>query len=174
MVGETSSEGFLDLFVLSCTVSWIMFILTMRSRQPLHYASMHVCCVFSPVYVDSSSDLGLVARRLMWGKFANCGQACIAPDYVLCSTDVQAGSTSVCCLSVGDHTVLILAIKLLKPPSVHGIVTVSSYCFLSSTACNRYWDCTIDEICHCFRSQFVKPRKYAVQCVIFSGWCLQL
>jgi len=44
----------------------------------------------SPVYVDGSSDLELVARRLMWGKFANCGQTCVAPDYVLCPPGVQA------------------------------------------------------------------------------------
>ena len=57
-----------------------------------------VCLVllwFSPVYVDNASDLELVARRLMWGKFANCGQTCIAPDYVLCSPEVQVSSDSV-------------------------------------------------------------------------------
>ena len=52
-------------------------------------------CLFSPVYVDSTSDLELVARRLMWGKFANCGQTCIAPDYVLCSPEVQASNNCV-------------------------------------------------------------------------------
>lgn len=43
----------------------------------------------SPVYVDANSDLQLAAQRIMWGKFSNCGQTCIAPDYVLCSADVQ-------------------------------------------------------------------------------------
>ena len=28
-------------------------------------------------------------RRLCWGKFTNCGQICVAPDYVLCSRAVQ-------------------------------------------------------------------------------------
>ena len=49
----------------------------------------------SPVYVDDTSDLQLVARRLMWGKFTNCGQTCIAPDYVLCAPQVQASCNSV-------------------------------------------------------------------------------
>lgn len=43
----------------------------------------------SPVFVDETSDLELVSRRLMWGKFTNCGQTCIAPDYVLCTPQVQ-------------------------------------------------------------------------------------
>ena len=66
--------------------------------------------VFSPVYVDASSDLQLVAQRIMWGKFTNCGQTCIAPDYVLCSADVQVRFYSVCCLSVGDHIFVIFVI----------------------------------------------------------------
>jgi len=44
----------------------------------------------SPVYVDSSSDIDLVSRRLIWGKWTNCGQTCIAPDYVMCTKDVEA------------------------------------------------------------------------------------
>lgn len=43
----------------------------------------------SPVYIDNSADIGLVAKRVMWGKCFNAGQSCIAPDYVLCSRDVQ-------------------------------------------------------------------------------------
>ena len=37
----------------------------------------------SPVYVDSSADLLVTARRLVWAKTMNAGQTCIAPDYVL-------------------------------------------------------------------------------------------
>ncbi|XP_076453251.1 aldehyde dehydrogenase family 3 member B1-like isoform X2 [Babylonia areolata] len=43
----------------------------------------------SPVYVDSGVDLSVVARRLMWGKFCNAGQTCVAPDYVMCTKDTQ-------------------------------------------------------------------------------------
>jgi len=43
----------------------------------------------SPVYVDKNSDINLVARRVTWGRFTNCGQTCIAPDYVLCQRDVK-------------------------------------------------------------------------------------
>jgi aldehyde dehydrogenase (NAD+) len=37
----------------------------------------------SPVFVDSSVDLAVAARRIVWGKFANTGQTCVAPDYLL-------------------------------------------------------------------------------------------
>lgn len=37
----------------------------------------------SPCIVDDMSDLTTVAKRLVWAKFSNAGQTCIAPDYVL-------------------------------------------------------------------------------------------
>lgn len=37
----------------------------------------------SPVIIDESADLRLAAKRLAFGKYLNCGQTCIAPDYVL-------------------------------------------------------------------------------------------
>ncbi|MFF7475719.1 aldehyde dehydrogenase family protein [Streptomyces sp. NPDC008092] len=37
----------------------------------------------SPVFIDTDVDLTVVAKRLAAGKFANAGQICIAPDYVL-------------------------------------------------------------------------------------------
>ena len=35
----------------------------------------------SPCIVDKSADLGVVARRMMWGKFTNAGQTCVAADH---------------------------------------------------------------------------------------------
>ncbi|EFA08035.1 aldehyde dehydrogenase family 3 member B1 [Tribolium castaneum] len=43
----------------------------------------------NPVFVDASADLELTATRVMWGKCFNSGQACIAPDYVLCTKQVE-------------------------------------------------------------------------------------
>ncbi|KIQ93762.1 Coniferyl aldehyde dehydrogenase [Anoxybacillus thermarum] len=37
----------------------------------------------SPAIVDQSAHLELAAKRIIWGKFLNAGQTCIAPDYVL-------------------------------------------------------------------------------------------
>jgi aldehyde dehydrogenase (NAD+) len=36
----------------------------------------------SPVIVDASADVKAAAERILWGKFINAGQTCIAPDYV--------------------------------------------------------------------------------------------
>lgn len=37
----------------------------------------------SPVWIDDSVDIDAAARRIAWAKFINCGQTCVAPDYVL-------------------------------------------------------------------------------------------
>lgn len=44
----------------------------------------------SPCIVDQGADLELAARRLVWGKFLNAGQTCIAPDYLLVQSNVKA------------------------------------------------------------------------------------
>ncbi|XP_076222458.1 aldehyde dehydrogenase type III isoform X2 [Nomia melanderi] len=43
----------------------------------------------SPVYIDNTVDIHITTKRVLWGKFINVGQTCIAPDYVLCSPEVQ-------------------------------------------------------------------------------------
>lgn len=43
----------------------------------------------SPCIVDETADLHLAARRIIWGKFVNAGQTCVAPDYVLCHESVR-------------------------------------------------------------------------------------
>jgi len=43
----------------------------------------------SPCIVDASADIRLAAKRIVFGKFLNCGQTCVAPDYVLCDSSVR-------------------------------------------------------------------------------------
>lgn len=43
----------------------------------------------SPLYIDDSVDMDIAVRRILWGKCINVGQTCIAPDYVLCNSQVQ-------------------------------------------------------------------------------------
>ncbi|XP_055537735.1 aldehyde dehydrogenase, dimeric NADP-preferring isoform X3 [Wyeomyia smithii] len=43
----------------------------------------------SPCYIDSTADISIATKRILWGKFINAGQTCIAPDYLLCSKEVQ-------------------------------------------------------------------------------------
>ena len=37
----------------------------------------------SPCIVDETADIKLAAKRIVWGKFLNAGQTCVAPDYLL-------------------------------------------------------------------------------------------
>lgn len=43
----------------------------------------------SPCIVDETAKIPLAARRIVWGKFLNCGQTCVAPDYVLCQQSIE-------------------------------------------------------------------------------------
>ncbi len=43
----------------------------------------------SPCIVDETANLALAARRIAFGKYLNCGQTCVAPDYVLCHASVR-------------------------------------------------------------------------------------
>ncbi len=44
----------------------------------------------SPCIIDKDINLDITAKRLMWGKLVNCGQTCIAPDYLLVHSSVKA------------------------------------------------------------------------------------
>ena len=43
----------------------------------------------SPCIVDKSADIKLAARRIVFGKYLNCGQTCVAPDYIYCHRAVK-------------------------------------------------------------------------------------
>lgn len=43
----------------------------------------------SPCIVDSSAKIPLAAKRIVFGKYLNCGQTCVAPDFVLCERSVK-------------------------------------------------------------------------------------
>lgn len=43
----------------------------------------------SPCIIDESADIELAAKRLVFGKFLNCGQTCVAPDYVYCENKIM-------------------------------------------------------------------------------------
>ena len=44
----------------------------------------------SPCIVDETASLELAAKRIVWGKFLNAGQTCVAPDYILIHANVKA------------------------------------------------------------------------------------
>ena len=43
----------------------------------------------SPCIVDATANIPLAARRIVFGKYLNCGQTCVAPDYILCDSRIQ-------------------------------------------------------------------------------------
>jgi aldehyde dehydrogenase (NAD+) len=43
----------------------------------------------SPAFVTKDCNLDLAVRRIVWGKFLNAGQTCIAPDYILVHQSVK-------------------------------------------------------------------------------------
>lgn len=43
----------------------------------------------SPCIVDATANIPLAARRIVFGKYLNCGQTCVAPDYILCDSRIH-------------------------------------------------------------------------------------
>lgn len=64
-------------------------------REVLRRAAEHLTPVIlelggkSPCIVDASANLKLAARRIVFGKYLNCGQTCVAPDHILCEVSVK-------------------------------------------------------------------------------------
>ena len=44
----------------------------------------------NPCIVDETANLALAAKRIVWGKFINAGQTCIAPDYILVKSEMKS------------------------------------------------------------------------------------
>ena len=64
-------------------------------REVLRRAAEHLTPVVlelggkSPCIVDASANISLAAKRIVWGKYLNCGQTCVAPDYILCESSIK-------------------------------------------------------------------------------------
>ncbi len=43
----------------------------------------------SPCIVDKTANIKLAAKRIVWGKYLNCGQTCVAPDYIYCDGEIK-------------------------------------------------------------------------------------
>lgn len=64
-------------------------------KEVLRHAAEHLTPVVlelggkSPCIVDASANIKLAAKRIVFGKYLNCGQTCVAPDYILCDHSVK-------------------------------------------------------------------------------------
>ena len=54
----------------------------------------------SPCIVDETADIRLAARRIVFGKYLNCGQTCVAPDYILCQESVREKLLDALCAEI--------------------------------------------------------------------------
>lgn len=43
----------------------------------------------TPCIIDNTAKIKLAAKRIVWGKFLNAGQTCIAPDYVIIHEEIK-------------------------------------------------------------------------------------
>ncbi len=68
-------------------------------REVMKHASEHLTPVTlelggkSPCIVDKTANIRLAAKRIVFGKFLNCGQTCVAPDYIYCDPSVRDALT---------------------------------------------------------------------------------
>lgn len=66
-------------------------------KEVMKHAAMHLTPITlelggkSPCIVEKSADLKLAAKRIVFGKFLNCGQTCVAPDYIYCDVSIKDG-----------------------------------------------------------------------------------
>ncbi len=64
-------------------------------KEVLRQAAEHLTPVVlelggkSPCIVDETANIPLAARRIVFGKYLNCGQTCVAPDHILCHSSVK-------------------------------------------------------------------------------------
>ena len=43
----------------------------------------------SPCIIEKTANLPLAAKRIVFGKYLNCGQTCVAPDYIYCDEEIR-------------------------------------------------------------------------------------
>jgi aldehyde dehydrogenase (NAD+) len=64
-------------------------------KEVMRHASHHLTPITlelggkSPCVVEKTADLKLAARRIVFGKYLNCGQTCVAPDYIYCDREIK-------------------------------------------------------------------------------------
>lgn len=64
-------------------------------KEVMRHAAAHLTPVTlelggkSPCIVEESANLKLAARRIVFGKYLNCGQTCVAPDYIYCDRKIK-------------------------------------------------------------------------------------
>lgn len=82
--------------LLNCAFDYIFFTGSQAvGKEVLRCAAKHLTPSTlelggkSPCIVDETANLKLAARRIVFGKYLNCGQTCVAPDYLYCHAHIK-------------------------------------------------------------------------------------
>lgn len=82
--------------VLNCKYDYIFYTGGPNfGKEILKRASDNLCPVTlelggkSPVIISKEANIDLCAKKIAWGKFLNCGQTCVAPDYIFIEEAVK-------------------------------------------------------------------------------------
>ena len=82
--------------LLDCDFDIIFFTGSQRvGKEVMRRAAEHLTPVTlelggkSPCIVEATANLELAAKRIVFGKFLNCGQTCVAPDYIYCDESIR-------------------------------------------------------------------------------------
>jgi len=55
----------------------------------MYLLCLHLRFDYSPTYIDKGCNMESVANRIAWTKWKNCGQTCLANDYILVNQAVK-------------------------------------------------------------------------------------
>jgi len=82
--------------LLDCKFDFVFFTGSQNvGKEVLRHTAEHLTPVVlelggkSPCIIDSSAKIKLAAKRVVFGKYLNCGQTCVAPDYILCHSSIK-------------------------------------------------------------------------------------
>lgn len=81
--------------IFRCVFAFCLLGSQTVARSILQAASVHLTPVTlelggkCPCILYGRLNIAGAARRLVWAKFFNAGQSCVAPDYVLCTPDIR-------------------------------------------------------------------------------------
>ena len=96
MCAQSQEAGQKNTCLLNQHFDYIFFTGSQAvGKEVMKSASAHLTPVTlelggkSPCIVEPTADLSLAAKRIVFGKFLNCGQTCVAPDYIYCDKAVK-------------------------------------------------------------------------------------
>ena len=77
----------------------------------------------SPCIVDQTAKMTLTAKRIVWGKFINAGQTCIAPDFILVHQSVKANLVS----ELKNEIIKAYGTDIKNSPDLARIITLKNW-----------------------------------------------